>query len=157
NAVGSNFGSMYVILDEFHHRRGADLYADAIAARLRRQFYVEIQEASVAVFGAPPVDGLGNAGGFKVMLQDTGDAGPAALQGQTDNLVEQGNATPGLVGLFTQFRSNTPQLYVNVDRVKCKTLGVKLNDLFNTLQVNLGGFYVNDFNQFGRTWQVNIQ
>src|SRR5439155_5200822 len=69
----------------------------------------------------------------------------------------KGNATPGLVGLFTQFRSNTPQLYVHVDRVKCKTLGVKLNDVFNTLQVNLGGYYVNDFNRFGRTWQVNLQ
>ncbi|MCI0462320.1 MAG: efflux RND transporter permease subunit [Gemmataceae bacterium] len=157
NAVGSNFGSMFVILDEFHHRHGPELSANAIAGKLRRQCYQEIQEAVVGVFGAPPVDGLGNAGGFKVMIEDRGDVGLDVLQGQTDNLVEKGNQQPGLVGLFNSFRSNTPQLYVDVDRTKCKTLGVNLNDVFNTLQVYLGGFYVNDFNQFGRTWQVNLQ
>jgi multidrug efflux pump len=159
NAVGSNFGSMYVILDEFHHRtdHGSEQSADTIAAKLRRQCYGEIQEAIVAVFGAPPVDGLGSAGGFKVMIEDRGDVGLEMLQGQTDNLVEKGNQQPGLVGLFNSFRSNTPQLYVDVDRTKCKTLGVNLNDVFNTLQVYLGGYYVNDFNRFGRTWQVNLQ
>jgi len=79
------------------------------------------------------------------------------LQGQVDNLVVKGNQTPGLAGLFSQFRANTPQLFVDVDREKCKTLGVSLNDVFNTLQTNLGSYYVNDFNQFGRTWQVKLQ
>ncbi len=157
SANGSNFGSLFVILDEFHNRHAPELHADAIGARLRRACYHEVEEALVAVFGAPPVDGLGSAGGYKIMIEDRGSAGLEVLQAQVDNLVEQGNRTPGLVGLFSQFRAHTPQLYVDVDRVKCKTLGVALSDVFNTLQANLGGYYVNDFNQFGRTWQVKLQ
>ncbi len=103
------------------------------------------------------MDGLGNAGGFKLMVEDRGSQGLAALQGHTDNLVEKGNAQPGLVGLFNSFRANTPQLYVDIDREKCKTLGLPLTEVFNTLQVYLGSAYVNDFNFAGRTWQVNVQ
>ena len=157
NANGSNFGSMFVILDEFHNRHGHELSADAIAAKLRTECYVKLQEAQVGVFGAPPVDGLGNAGGFKIMIEDRGDSGLDVLQGQSENLTQKGNQTPGLVGMFSMFRANTPQLYVDIDRTKCKTLGVALSDVFNTLQVYLGGYYVNDYNQFGRTWQVNLQ
>jgi multidrug efflux pump len=157
NAVSSNFGAMFVILKPFHDRHAAELYSDAIAARLRQKFFREIQDAQVAVFGAPPVDGLGNAGGFKLMVEDQGDLGSGVLQGQADNLAAKGNQLPGLVGLFNSFRANTPQLYVDVDRTKCKSMGVPLTDVFNTLQVFLGGYYTNDFNRFGRTWQVNIQ
>jgi multidrug efflux pump len=157
NANGSNFGSMFVILDEFHHRQDPNLRADVIGAKLRKKYFEEIQEALIAVFGAPPVDGLGTAGGFKIMVEDRGDNGPAMLQGQVENLVEKGNQQTGLVGLFTQFRANTPQLFVDVDRVKCKTMGVALDDVFNALQTYLGSYYVNDFNRFGRTWQVNLQ
>ncbi len=157
NANSSNFGSMFVVLKSFHDRPGADLYGDAIAATLRKRFRDEIQEAQVAVFGAPPVDGLGNAGGFKLMVEDRGDAGLDVLQGQADNLALQGNQQPGLVGLFNSFRANTPQLYVDIDRIKCKTMGVSLTDVFDTLQVFMGSYYANDFNRFGRTWQVNIQ
>jgi multidrug efflux pump len=156
-ANGSNFGSVFIVLDEFHNRHHPALGANAIAARLRAQYYHEIQEAQVAVFGAPPVDGLGNAGGFKIMVEDRGANGLAMLQGQVENLVEKGNRTEGLLGLFSQFRAHTPQLYVDVDRTKCKMLGVALTDVFNVLQTNLGGSYVNDFNQFGRTWQVKLQ
>jgi multidrug efflux pump len=155
---GSNFGSMFVILDEFEHRRHApELYSDRIAATLRRECFQDIEEAQVAVFGAPPVDGLGTAGGFKLMVQDRGNVGLPMLQGQTDNLAEKANQQPGLVGVFSMFRANTPQLFVDIDRTKCKTMNVPLSDVFNTLQTNLGSFYVNDFNQFGRTWQVNLQ
>jgi multidrug efflux pump len=155
---GSNFGSMFVILDEFDKRRhDPSLYSDRIAQRLRREFYQQIQEAVVAVFGAPPVDGLGTAGGFKLMVEDRGNVGLNMLQGQTDNLAEAANQQPGLIGVFSMFRASTPQLYIDVDRTKCKALGIPLNDVFNTLQTNLGGYYVNDFNQFGRTWQVNAQ
>ncbi|NLX15071.1 MAG: efflux RND transporter permease subunit [Phycisphaerales bacterium] len=157
NANGSNFGSMFVILDSFEERHDANLYADIIAAKLRRMYYQEVQEAAVAVFGAPPVDGLGNAGGFKIMVEDRGDNGLEMLQGQAENLAAKANAQPGLVGVFTLFRANTPQLYVDIDRTKCKNMGVALNSVFNTLQANLGSYYVNDFNQFGRTWQVNVQ
>jgi multidrug efflux pump len=157
NAVSSNFGGMFVILKPFHDRHSPELYSDRIAGGLRERFLREIQDAQVAVFGAPAVDGLGSAGGFKLMVEDQGDLGSDALQAQADNLAEKGNQLPGLVGLFNSFRADTPQLYVDVDRTKCKSMGVELTDVFNTLQVFLGGYYTNDFNRFGRTWQVNIQ
>ena len=157
NSNGSNFGSMYVVLDEFHHRESPELRGDAIAARLRRELFVHIQDAQIAVFGAPPIDGLGNAGGFKLMIEDRGGAGIEQLQGAVDDLAEKGNRTPGLVGLFTMFRADTPQFYIDIDRMKCKTMGVQLSDVFTALQTYLGGYYVNDFNEFDRSWQVNVQ
>lgn len=157
NAIGSNYGSIYVILDEFHHRHGSDLGADAIAAKLRSACYRDVQEASVAVFGAPAVDGLGNAGGFKVMVRDVGDLGLDTLQETADELAAVGNKQPGLVGLYSAFRARTPQMFVDVDRERAKAMGVGLDEVFLTLQLYLGGFYTNDFNQFGRTWQVNLQ
>ena len=157
NANGSNFGSMYITFDPFDNRRGTDLYSDTIIANLRAACAAEVPDAIVAAFGAPPVDGLGNAGGFKFYVEDIGSTGLDSLQQQTDNLIVKGNQTPGLVGLFSSFRANTPQLYVDVNREKCKTLGLALDDVFTTLQVYLGGYYVNDFNKFGRTWQVNLQ
>jgi multidrug efflux pump subunit AcrB len=157
NAVSSNFGSMFVVLKPFEDRHGADEYADTVAAKIRKRCYDEIEEARVSIFGAPPVDGLGMAGGFKFMVEDRGGGSFGLLQGQADNLAEEGNKQPGLVGLFNGFRANTPQLYVDIDRTKSKTLGVALSAVFDTLQVYLGGYYVNDFNEFGRTWQVNLQ
>jgi multidrug efflux pump len=157
NAIGSNYGSIYVILDDFHHRHGSDMSADAIAATLRNACYREVQEASVAVFGAPAVDGLGNAGGFKVMVRDVADLGLDALQESADDLAATGNEQPGLVGLYSAFRARTPQMYVDVDRERAKAMGVGLDEVFLTLQLYLGGYYTNDFNQFGRTWQVNLQ
>jgi len=148
---------MFMPLKPFHERQGPDLSDTAIAARLRERFRREIPEARVSVFGAPAVDGLGNAGGFKLMVKATGDVDYAALQAQADNLAAKGNQQPGLVGLFDGFRARTPQLYVDVDRTKVKTMGVQLTDVFDALQAYLGSFYVNDFNRFGRTWQVNIQ
>lgn len=157
NAIGSNYGTVYVVLDEFHNRHGSDMGADAIASKLRAACYREVQEASVAVFGAPAVDGLGSAGGFKVMVRDMGALGLDALQEAADGLAASGNQQPGLVGLFSAFRAQTPQMYVDIDRERCRAMGVPLNELFLTLQLYLGGYYTNDFNQFGRTWQVNLQ
>jgi multidrug efflux pump len=157
NAVGSNLASMFVILDEFDHRHDHTLSAPEIGRKLQKEFYAEIIEAQVAVFGAPAVDGLGNAGGFKLMVEDLEDLPLDFLQGQSENLADKGTKLPGIAGLFSSFRANAPQLYIDIDRTKCKTMNVSLNDVFNTLQVYLGGYYVNDFNQFGRTWQVNLQ
>ena len=157
SANGSNFGSMYVILDDFDRRRAPDLSGPAIQAKIQAELYREIQDATIGVFGPPPVDGLGTAGGFKVMVEDRGDLGLDALQADTDAFIRKGRETPGLAGMFTLFRATVPQLYVDVDRTKCKQMGVPLQDVFNTLQVYLGGAYVNDFNRFGRTWQVNAQ
>ncbi len=157
NAVSSNFGSMFIILEPFHDRHGAAMSADGVLAQLRRRCYEEIQEAQVAIFPAPPVDGLGNAGGFKLMLEDRGDLGLDVLQGQGDLLAARANEQPGLVGVMNTFRADAPQLYVDIDRSKVKMMGVELSDVFATLQYYLGGYYVNDFNRFGRTWQVNVQ
>ncbi len=157
NAISSNLGSVFVPLEPFHKRRDPALGADAIVARLRQQFRREVPEARVNVFGAPAVDGLGTAGGFKLMVEATGDVDFDALQAQADKLAASGNQQPGLVGLFNGFRARTPQLYVDVDRAKVKTMGVELTEVFDALQAYLGSFYVNDFNRFGRTWQVNIQ
>ena len=124
-----------------------------IAADLQKKLYMGIEDGNFQVMGAPPVRGLGTTGGFKIMIEDRGNNGLAALQDQTDNLVRLGNQLenrqPGLTRLMSVFRANTPQLYVDIDRTKCKTMGVALNDVFGTLQIDLGGLYVNDFNQFG--------
>ncbi len=157
NAVSSNFGSMFIILDPFHDRHETVKSADGVLAQLRQRCYEEIREAQVVVFGAPPVDGLGNAGGFKLMLEDRGDQGLDVLQGQGDVVAARANQQPGLVNVFNTFRADAPQLYVDIDRSKVKMMGVELSDVFATLQYYLGGYYVNDFNRFGRTWQVNVQ
>jgi hydrophobe/amphiphile efflux-1 (HAE1) family protein len=156
-ANAPNFGSLFVLLKPFDQRRVRELSDKAIAARLRKLCYAKFPEASVGVFGAPPVDGLGTAGGFKLMVEDRGSLGPQALQQMTDLLIERGNHQPGLMGLFTLYRSKTPQLYVDIDRTKVKSLGVAISDVFNTLQVFMGSLYVNNFNEFGRSWQVDLQ
>lgn len=157
NAVGSNYGTFFLILDEFHHRESLELKSYMIAMRLRQLFSAEINDATVSVFGPPPVDGLGSGGGFKLMVRDVRSLGLPLLQDTADNLAAAGNQQPGLIGLLNGFRANTPQLYVDIDRTKCKTLGISLQDVFTCLQLYLGGYYANDFNEFGRTWQVNLQ
>ncbi len=157
NANSSNYGSMFIILKPFHERRNPSLTGEAILARLRARLQREVPEASVLVFGAPAVRGLGNAGGFKLMVEATGVVNLDALQARADSLAAQGNQQPGLVGLFNGFRARTPQLYADIDRTKVKTMGVALSDVFDALQAYLGSYYVNDFNFEGRTWQVNVQ
>ncbi len=156
-AFGSNFGSLFIILAPFDQRRDPGLSGDAIAARLRGAFAAKVPEAAVAVFGPPPVRGVGTAGGFKIMIEDRGDLGVQTLQDRTETLTRVGNKTPGLLGLFGLFRANVPQLYADIDRQKCMTMSVPIVDAFDTLQIYLGSLYVNDFNRFGRTWQVNVQ
>jgi multidrug efflux pump subunit AcrB len=134
-----------------------DLSGDAIAARLQRRLQAEVEEGISNVFGAPPVEGLGTAGGFKIIVEDRGDNGPEALQEVTEKVAEAGNAPGDLEGIYSSFRANTPWLYLNIDRGQAKTMNVSMNEVFNTLQVYLGSYYVNDFNRFGRTWQVNVQ
>jgi multidrug efflux pump len=157
NAVSSNYGSVFVILKPFNERRAADLSGEAILGSLRARLAREVSEARVLAFGPPAVRGLGNAGGFKLMVEATGDVNYGALQAQADKLAGKGNQQPGLVGLFNGFRARAPQLYVDVNREKVKTMGVPLTDVFDALQAYLGSYYVNDFNRFGRTWQVNVQ
>jgi len=157
NANSSNYGNMFVILKPFHERQGTSVTGEAIVARLRARFQREVPEARVLAFAPPAVRGLGNAGGFKLMVEATGDPNFDALQARADNVAAKGNQEPGLVGLFNGFRARTPQLYADVDRTKVRTMGVALTDVFDALQAYLGSYYVNDFNRFGRTWQVNVQ
>jgi hydrophobe/amphiphile efflux-1 (HAE1) family protein len=122
-----------------------------------RQKFAGIQDARVLVFPPPPVQGIGNAGGFKIQIQDRRGAGLSALQAATDQLIAKASSGHGMVGLFTSFRSQVPQLYLDIDRRKVETLDVPIESVFATLQSYLGSTYVNDFNFVNRTDQVNIQ
>jgi multidrug efflux pump subunit AcrB len=157
SANAPNLGSLYVMLTEFAERRGPKLSAAAIAAELEDRCRREARGAVVKAFGAPPIDGLGTTGGFKLIIEDRGNLGVAELQRITDRVVALGNRTAGLQGLFNSAGANTPWLYLEIDRTKCLALGVQVSDVFNALQVYLGSYYVNNFNEFGRTWQVNVQ
>jgi multidrug efflux pump len=155
-ANGSNFGTCFLVLDDFPQRGTHDRYDATIAERMQRLCAEEIDDAVVNVFRAPPIQGLGSAGGFKFQVQQRGRVDLPQLQRTTDELVAEGNKDPRLAGLFSLFRAETPQLYVDIDRTKCESLKVDVQDVFTTLQVYMGGQYVNLFNKFGRTWQVNL-
>jgi multidrug efflux pump len=157
NAFGSNFGSVFVNLKDYADRSTPDLSSEAIAGRLRAQFAARLYDGNVAVFAPPPVRGVGRAGGFAFVVEDRGDLGPVNLQSQVENLVRKGNQTPGLVGLFSVFRANVPQLKIEPDRRQCMTRGVDLQDFSEALRVYQGSLYINDINLYGRTWQVIVQ
>lgn len=153
----SNSAGMFVILSPFEERmHDPELRATRIVAALRSKL-AHIQEASIAAFGAPPIDGLGSTAGLKMQVQDRADLGPEGLQGMLANLVSAANSQPSLTGSFSSFQANQPQLYVDVDREKAKALGIPLSDIFDTLKIYLGSAYANDFTRFGRNWQVNVQ
>jgi multidrug efflux pump len=157
SAYGSNFGSMFIILDGFDNRRHGSLYADEVRTKLVNELDSVITEASVAIFGAPAVSGLGRAGGFRYMIEDRGDVGPEVLLEQTDNFIAKSRQLPQVTGLFTVYKTNSPQVFVDIDRAACLSKGVALADVNTALQACMGAQYVNDFNLFGRTWQVNVQ
>ena len=154
----SNVGAMFVVLDPFKYRVGhPQLSGTAIAGKLMGA-YSRVQDGFALVFPPPPVRGIGNAGGFKMQVQDrSGLATPQELQSVTDGLIAGARKNPQLQQLFTSFRANVPQLYVNVDRTKVKSANVSVTDVFNALQVYLGSLYVNDFNYLGRTYRVLAQ
>jgi len=153
----NNTVTTFLPLAPFEERvKDPKLSGTGITAALRPKF-AQIQDARVLVFPPPPVRGIGNAGGFKMQVQDRRGAGLPALQAATDLLIAKASSGHGLVGLFTSFRSQVPQLYLDIDRKKAETLDVPLNSVFDTLQAYLGSTYVNDFNFLNRTDQVNIQ
>ncbi|HYT93874.1 MAG TPA: efflux RND transporter permease subunit, partial [Gemmataceae bacterium] len=210
NAAGSNFGSMFINLQPYPDRREPHLSSEAIANHLRKEFFEQVKGAQVAVFGPPPLRGVGRAGGFAIMVEDRGDLGAAELQKYTEALVRaatdlnahgqsigevrqrhdvqeaekviatttkgpgmsaadrehleeaqevvaRAGVQPGLIGLFSVFRANVPQYRIDVDKNACLMRGVSMKDFTDTLQVYTGSLYVNDFNRFGRTWQVVVQ
>jgi hydrophobe/amphiphile efflux-1 (HAE1) family protein len=151
-----NNGILFVTLKPFEERRGAELSGPAIAQQLQGEF-AGIQDAYIAIFPPPPVQGLGTIGGFKLYIEDRGDNGVDALYDATQKLIAKAYQTPGLAGIFSSFTVNTPQIDAEVDRPKAKAMGVPLENVFETMQINLGSLYVNDFNRFGRTYQVVAQ
>jgi hydrophobe/amphiphile efflux-1 (HAE1) family protein len=152
----SSSALVFFPLDAFDQRRSKDLSATAIAAALNAKLS-GIQDAYIGVFPPPPVIGLGTLGGFKLNLEDRADMGSEALYQTIQEVVAKAAKEPALAHVFSSYQINVPQLDVNVDRVKVKQQGVKLNDVFQTLQVYLGSLYVNDFNRFGRTYRVMAQ
>jgi hydrophobe/amphiphile efflux-1 (HAE1) family protein len=152
-----NAGAIFAILDPFEKRAGnPKLSAAAIQGALFGKFSA-IKEAFIVVVGPPPVAGIGNAGGFRMMVEDRGGRGLGALQAAVGAIAGRANQTPGLTQVFSQFETSTPQLYLDIDRTKAQMLGINVQDIFNSLQIYLGQSYVNDFNLFGRTFRVQAE
>ncbi|MBF7141102.1 MULTISPECIES: efflux RND transporter permease subunit [Pseudomonas] len=151
-----NSGVVFVALKDFDERTDPSESAAAIAGALNGK-YAAIQEAYMAIFPPPPVQGLGTIGGFRVQVEDRGNLGYDELFKETQNVIAKSRSVPELAALFTSYTVNVPQVDANIDRDKAKTHGVAISDIFDTLQVYLGSLYANDFNRFGRTYQVNVQ
>lgn len=153
-----NSGIVFTPLKPFDERKDPSMSAGAIAAELNAQF-AGIQDAYIAIFPPPPVQGLGTIGGFRLQVEDRGSLGYEELYKQTQNILAKARALPELdpMSVFTSYQVNVPQIDANIDREKAKTHGVAISDIFDTLQVYLGSLYANDFNRFGRTYQVNVQ
>ena len=152
-----NAGAMFLVLGPFAERaKDPRQSASAIQGALFGKL-ASIQEAFLVVVQPPPVQGIGNAGGFRMMVEDRGGRGPEALQGAVMAMMGRANQTPGLMQVFSLFETSTPQIYLDIDRTKAQLLGINLPDVFNALQVNIGSAYVNDFNLFGRTFRVQSQ
>lgn len=152
----SSAGIVFVTLKPFKERKDPALAAGAIAGTLNQQ-YANIKDAFIAVFPPPPVMGLGTVGGFKMQLEDRGALGYAALNDAAQAFMKAAQSAPELGPLFSSYQINVPQLNVDLDRVKAKQQGVAVTDVFNTMQIYLGSQYVNDFNRFGRVYQVRAQ
>ena len=154
--VKSNSAMLIMTLEPFGHREDPALSVDGIITHLRGQFDA-IREANVIAYNLPPIIGLGTGSGFEYQLESLSGSSPADLAAVARGLVFAANQEPVLEAVFTTYAANTPQLYLDIDREKLQTLGVDLSEVFNSLQAVLGSAYVNDFNLFGRTWQVNVQ
>jgi multidrug efflux pump len=152
----SSAGIVFVSLEDFDKRTAPELGGMALAGQLQAK-YNSIEEAFIAIFPAPPVQGLGTIGGFKLQIQDRANQGDAALASVLQSVIGQAYQTPELAGVFSSYQINVPQLYVDLDRTKAKQLGLNIDDIFETMQVYLGSFYINDFNTLGRTYQVIAQ
>ncbi|MEI6335453.1 MAG: multidrug efflux RND transporter permease subunit [Methylococcaceae bacterium] len=153
----SNVATLFATLESFDQRAGhPELYADAIIGNLKQKL-AQVGDAQIAVFAPPPIRGMSSVGGFKLLIQDRANAGIKALQQTNADMIALGNKEPGLTGLFTTLRTNVPQLFLDVDRTRVKSMDVPLKEVFDTLQIYLGSLYVNDFNILGRTYQVVAQ
>lgn len=151
-----NSGIVFTTLSDFKERTDPSMSADAIAAALNQKF-AGIEDAFIAIFPPPPVQGLGTIGGFRLQIQDRANHGYDELYNVTMQVMQKAWATPELTGIFSSYQVNVPQLDLDIDRTKAKQQNVAIDEIFQTLQAYMGSVYVNDFNQFGRTYQVNMQ
>jgi HAE1 family hydrophobic/amphiphilic exporter-1 len=155
-AIVPNGGICFVNLEPWSQRQDPSLHVSGILRGVQTRLF-GISDAFCLAFGPPAIRGLGNAGGFDLRLQDRGGAGLPALESAANTLLYQANSNPAMTRLNSTFRATVPQLYVDVDRVKAKSMGVPLSTIFDTLQTYMGSAYVNDFNLFGRTFKVVAQ
>ncbi|QYD73481.1 efflux RND transporter permease subunit [Paraburkholderia edwinii] len=154
--VASNSGTIFSGLPSLYNHEIPGLTADKVLADLRKRLSV-IKDAYVLTIPPPPVQGIGNAGGFKMMLEDRAGLGPDALVHAAKDLVAAANKDPDFAGVFTLFNAGSPSVFADIDRVKAEKVGLTPTDVFSTLQVYLGSQYVNDFNYLGRTYEVIVQ
>jgi hydrophobe/amphiphile efflux-1 (HAE1) family protein len=158
NAINqTNVATAFVILEEWHHRTEPKLRAVSLARELQGQLSEQVLEARVTVLQPPSIQGLSATGGFDFMIEDREGKGIAALAGVSDRFLDEARKRPELAGVFTTFSAKVPQLRFELDRLKARRLGVPVSDVFSVLQTNLGAYYVNDFNLFGKTWKVLVQ
>jgi multidrug efflux pump len=151
-----NSAAVFYTLDDFKDRRDHDKQAGAIVGALNQKFGA-IPDAQIAVFPPPSVQGLGTIGGFRMQIVDKAGLGPDELNKATQNLIDKARQDPALAGIFSSYQVSVPKIQADIDREKARAQGVSLTDLFETMQVYLGSLYVNDFNRFGRTYEVNVQ
>ncbi|MEH6585060.1 MAG: multidrug efflux RND transporter permease subunit [Halioglobus sp.] len=156
-AMASNAGTLFVVLNHWDERQDSENIVFNVARRINGQAFLQVPEAQVYALTPPAVSGMGVAGGLELVLQDTLSRSSQELAATLNNLIVDGNEVPGLVGLFSTYRANVPQYYVDVDRLKAKNLGVSLDEVFTTLQAQMGSLYINDFNKFGQTYRVIMQ
>ena len=152
-----NAGAAFLVLDPFEKRARSPNQSAAGIQRALYAAFADIQEAGIFVVQPPSVQGIGNAGGFRMIVEDRGGQGPAALQAATYAMMGKAAQTPGLLQVFSLFETSTPQLYLDIDRTKAQMLGINVTEVFQALQIYLGSSYVNDFNLFGRTFRVVAQ
>ncbi len=156
-AKSSNSATFFVVLKPWEQRTEPRDSAFSVAARINGRAFMEVPEAQVFAIAPPAVPGMGAVGGLELMLEDTLSRPPAELAAVLNNLIVDGNQTPALQNVFSTYRANVPQYFIDVDRIKAKNLGVPLGEIFMTLQAQMGSLYVNDFNKFGQTYKVIMQ
>jgi hydrophobic/amphiphilic exporter-1 (mainly G- bacteria), HAE1 family len=152
-----NRGIMFTLLKPWGERKGAQHSLQSILRRLNYTFYTKIPEAQIFAVIPPAINGVGSFGGFQFELEDRGNLGLDALTGSAFAMMGAAAKDPRLTGVFTQFRNNSPQLDVDIDRNKVKQTGANLTDVFDTMEVDLGSLWVNNFTYLNRSWQVDVQ
>ncbi len=156
-AMASNGGTAFVVLKHWDERKDREDLVFNVAARINAQAFRQVPEAQIYAISPPAVPGMGAVGGLELMLQDTLNRPPSELAKVLNNLVVEGNQAPQLQQVYSNYRANVPQYFIDVDRIKAKNLGVPLSEIFLTLQSQMGSLYINDFNKFGQTYRVIMQ